>query len=120
MAMQDDPLQEAQSNAQRMVAHTEQALEAAEADEMQSQIHESLRCGEQARAFLEETLDSTDEERVILHGEQALEAIEEALDQANQALFSSETAMREHIEQMGMFGEQALAQLEFALGVETV
>jgi hypothetical protein len=118
MSMFDDPLQEARANALRMATHIEQGLGCHEPEDMRSHVQEAIRFAEPARAFLEEALDSTNEERVILHGEQALEGIEEALDQANQALFSSEAGMREHIELMSGYGEQAVSHLEMAMGAE--
>ena len=118
MSMQDDLLQESQVNTQRMVMHIEQAITSTETEDMQSHVQEAIRFGEQARSFLEEALDSTDDERVIVHGEQALESLEETLDQANQALFASEDTTREHVQQMSAFGEQAIANLDMALGIE--
>jgi len=119
MATHDDPLVEAQSNAQRMLAHAEEALESTEPDQAQSHVHDALRFGEQARGSLEEALDSMDDERALLHTEQALDFVEEALDRANQALISSESAMREHLEQMSINARQAASQIRqvFGLGI---
>lgn len=119
MMAQDDPLQESQINAQRMVSHIQEALASTDHDETQSHLQEAIRFGEQSRSFLEETLDSTNEERVIARGEQALESLEETLDQANQAIFASSDTSIEHIQHMYNFGEQALSNLEMALGLET-
>lgn len=120
MSMQQDPLQEAQANADRMAMHIEQGLNSTDADDVHSHAQEAIRFGEQSRSFLEEALDSTDDEQVIIYGEQALESLEEALDQANQALFSSEASVRDHIEMMSTYGEQVVTHIGMAMGVEAL
>ena len=119
MTTQDDPLVEAQSNVQRMLTHAEEALGSMEPDEAQSHVHDALRFGEQARGLLEEALDSTDDEQELLHTEQALDLVEEALDQANQALLSSESAMREHMQRMTYQAGKAASEIQrvFGLGI---
>ena len=116
MSGEHDPLAEAQSNAQRMAIHAEQSLGTVEWDEALSHVQEALRYGEMARAFIEEAIDSTADERVILHGERALESIEEALDQASQALFASEATVRRHTELMSAHADRGLSQLSQATG----
>jgi hypothetical protein len=118
MSMQDDPLQEAQANAERMAIHIEQGLTSTDPDDVQSHAQDAIRFGEQSRSFLEEALDSTEDETVIMYGEQALESLEEALDQANQALFASEASVHEHIVTMSAYGEQVMANLEMAMGLQ--
>jgi hypothetical protein len=120
MPMQDDPLQDAQANAERMAIHIEQGLSSLDPEDVHSHAQDAIRFGEQSRSFLEEALDSTEDERIIMYGEQALDSLEEALDQANQALFASEASVREHMESLGTYGEQVLANLGMALGVEAM
>jgi hypothetical protein len=119
MSPREDPLQEAQANAERMAIHIEQGLISTDPDDVHSHAQDVIRFGEQSRSFLEEALDSTEDEKVIIYGEQALESLEEALDQANQALFASEASVREHIESMSAYGEQVVTNMAMALGMES-
>jgi len=119
MAVQDELLAQAVSDVRRMNVRAEQALSTTDRDDIHLHTQEAIRFGEQARSHLEEALDSTEEEHLILRAEQALDAIEEALDQANMTLFASDAAMREHVEQMGVSVEQAMAYLNTAAQTES-
>ena len=113
-----DPLAEAMLNAQRMATHAEESAVAGDPSVVHFQVGETLRYGEMARSFVEEVLDSTDDEHVVLYGGQALESIEGVLDQASQALFSSEVAARKHVQAMAAHADRSVAELNTAMGQE--
>jgi hypothetical protein len=101
-----------------MAMHAERSLGTVDLVEIHSQVQAVLRFGETARGFLEELIDSTRDDRVISRAGRALDSIEEALDQASQALFASEATVRQHIESMIDHADRGVERLSAAVGQE--
>ena len=113
-----DALVEALASIRNMALQTEMALQCNDPSDMESRVQNAVRFGEQARGLIEETLDSAQDERIMLNAERALVALEDALDEANQAIYASESAMQEHVEAMAVHLDNTQSQISAATGLQ--
>ena len=113
-----DSLVEALANTRNMAMQTETALECTDPSDIESHIQNAVRFGELARGLIEEMLDTAQDARIMLSAERALVGLEDALDEANQALFASESAMQEHVEAMAVHLDNTQSQISAAAGLQ--